>query len=75
MTSSGNVSGILASQIYQLKGAPWYSSGESVTWGMEIIAVLFFGATYLLLRSSNIKKEQLRRSDASGNGMYLFAYR
>jgi hypothetical protein len=66
--SLGNISGIISSQIYPSSDGPRYIVGNSVSLGMEAIAIMLVWAMYFILRARNQRKEKLIAEGATDNG-------
>lgn len=67
--SLGNLSGLVSSQLYPSKDGPRYIMGNATSAGMEVVAVFFVIATWLLLRRRNAKKDKLIAEGATTNGL------
>ncbi|KAL1959732.1 hypothetical protein VTO42DRAFT_1318 [Malbranchea cinnamomea] len=66
--SLGNIGGLISSQIYPSSDGPRYIVGNSVSMGMEAIAILCVWAMFFLLRWRNQKKAQLIAQGVTDNG-------
>lgn len=67
--SVGNLSGLLSSQLYPAKQGPRYRMGNSVSAGMEAVAAVLVGCSWLLLRKRNAAKAKLIAQGATTNGL------
>jgi MFS family permease len=67
--SIGNCSGLIAGQLYPKQQGPRYVMGNSISAGLEVVAILFIFLTWLLLRSRNAKKAKLIAQGATTNGL------
>ena len=64
--SIGNASGMAASQIYPIRDAPRYVTGNAISLGGEVIALVCIGLIYGLLKWRMRQKEKaLARGDDS----------
>lgn len=66
--SLGNISGVVASNIYPANGGPRYVMGNAISAGTETIAWLLIGAIWWLLRWREAKKDALREMGVQDNG-------
>lgn len=66
--SLGNISGIVASNIYPANGGPRYVSGNAVSAVMETCALGGIVAIWALLRWRNEQKDKLEAEGSMGNG-------
>jgi hypothetical protein len=66
-----NISGIASSQIYPASDKPRYIKGNSVSLGMEMVALLGVACMYLLLRYRN-KRRSSQEADENGSGDFKF---
>lgn len=67
--SIGNLSGLVSSQLYPSQHAPRYVIGNSISAGLECVAVCFFVSGWFLLRMRNKRKEKLVADGATTNGL------
>lgn len=67
--SIGNLSGLVSSQLYPASDGPRYRTGNAVSAGLEVVAALCTGATWVLLRRRNAQKKKLRGEGATTNGL------
>lgn len=67
--SLGNLSGLVASQLYPSSGSPRYIIGNAVSAGMEALALVIVFLTWLLLRRRNQIKEKLIADGVTDNGL------
>jgi hypothetical protein len=67
--SIGNLSGLISSQLYPSKDGPRYVMGNSVSAGMEAVAIVFVGAAWWVLRRRQAKKDKMLAEGATVNGM------
>jgi MFS family permease len=67
--SLGNLSGLVASQLYPSSNSPRYIIGNAVSAGMEGLALLLVLITWLLLRRRNQVKEKLIAEGVTDNGL------
>jgi hypothetical protein len=58
LTSIANMSGLASSQIYPSKDKPRYVMGNSVSFGMEAVALISTGLMYLVIRRRNAKRAE-----------------
>ncbi len=65
----GNLSGLVSSQLYPTAQGPRYVMGNAVSAGLEAVAAVFVGLTWLLLRRRNSKKEVLKLQGTTTNGL------
>ncbi|KAL6401151.1 high-affinity nicotinic acid transporter [Ilyonectria robusta] len=56
LISIANASGIASSQIYPAKDSPRYVMGNSISLGMEVVALASVGLLYLVIRRRNMKR-------------------
>ncbi|KAH6695586.1 high-affinity nicotinic acid transporter [Plectosphaerella plurivora] len=66
--SIGNCSGLVSGQLYPAKQGPRYIMGNSISAGLEVIAVIFVIITWFLLRRRNQQKEKMIAEGATTNG-------
>lgn len=66
--SLGNLSGLVASQLYPSAQGPRYIMGNAVSAGMEGLALCLVFLTYLMLRRRNQIKERLIAEGVTDNG-------
>ncbi|KIV95264.1 hypothetical protein PV10_02937 [Exophiala mesophila] len=66
----GGVSGALASFLYRTDDAPRYVQGNSISLGLEAVALVSVGLLYLLRHMRNSKKEKLRAQGVTDNSKY-----
>jgi len=52
------MSGLASSQIYPSKDKPRYVMGNSVSFGMEAVALISTGLMYLVIRRRNAKRAE-----------------
>ncbi|KAL1301875.1 hypothetical protein AAFC00_006057 [Neodothiora populina] len=64
----GNISGIVASNIYPSTDSPRYITGNAVSAGMESLALGCILAMWMILRNRNLEKEKMRMDGAETNG-------
>lgn len=67
--SIGNLSGLISGQLYPAKQGPRYVQGNSISAGLEVVAVVFIFLTWLLLRRRNAQKQKLIAEGATTNGL------
>ena len=66
--SIGNCSGLVSGQLYPPTQGPRYVMGNSISAGLEVIAVIFVVCAWLLLRKRNQKKEKMIAEGATSIG-------
>lgn len=66
--SLGNIGGMVASQIYPSSQEPRYVTGNSVSMGMEVVAISCVWGIYFLLRWRNKCKTDLIAQGVEDNG-------
>ncbi|KAH8898791.1 MFS general substrate transporter [Thozetella sp. PMI_491] len=66
--SLGNISGVVASQIYPSSDSPRYLKGNAVSLACEAVACLGVGAIWWMLRRRDRKKEELIAQGIENNG-------
>lgn len=59
LVSIANMSGLASSQIYPSKDKPRYVMGNSVSFGMEAVALISSGLMYLVIRRRNAKRAEM----------------
>lgn len=67
--SIGNCSGLVSGQLYPKSQGPRYVMGNGISAGLEVVAVVFVVATWVLLRRRNQAKERLVAEGATENGL------
>ncbi|OBT70771.1 hypothetical protein VF21_10192 [Pseudogymnoascus sp. 05NY08] len=72
LISIANVSGIASSQIYPSKDLPRYIMGNSVSLGMEAVALMSVGAIYLVIRRRNAKNAALVANGEIGEAVFKY---
>lgn len=66
--SIGNMSGLVSGQLYPSSEAPRYIKGNSISAGLEVVAVFFVIATWFIMRKRNQQKEKMIAEGATTNG-------
>lgn len=77
--SIANISGVLSGQIYPIGDAPRYTPGNSISLGLEFVALLGVGAICLLLKWRMAQKKKAldegkQSSDSDGDHALDFKY-
>lgn len=67
--SMGNVSALVASQLYPSQQGPRYIQGNAVSAGLSVVAGFLYLACWLLLKRRNAKKAKLIAQGATTNGL------
>lgn len=67
--SIGNLSGLVSSQLYPTSQGPRYIMGNSISVGLEAVAMAFVFAGWFMLRRRNAAKEKLVAEGATTNGL------
>ncbi|KAL3419475.1 nicotinic acid plasma membrane transporter [Phlyctema vagabunda] len=67
--SLGNLSGLVASQLYPSSQSPRYVMGNAVSAGMETLAVIIVVGAYFVLRRRNQAKQKLIAEGVEDNGL------
>jgi len=67
LISIANISGIASSQIYPASDKPRYIMGNSVSLGMEMVALIGVACIYMLLRRRNARNSN-KRTEEDGSG-------
>ncbi|GAM33767.1 hypothetical protein TCE0_013r00907 [Talaromyces pinophilus] len=65
--SIANVSGVLSGQIYPLRTAPRYISGNAVSLGLEAVALIGVGLIVLMLKWRMAKKNKMMQEGKGGD--------
>lgn len=65
--SIANVSGVLSGQIYPLRTAPRYISGNAVSLGLEAVALIAVGLIVLMLKWRMAKKNEMLQEGKCGD--------
>lgn len=68
--SVGNISGLVASQIYPASDKPRYIKGNAVSLGLEAGALISVVLIYTLLRRRMAQKERLLAEGKTENGKH-----
>jgi hypothetical protein len=71
LISIANISGVASSQIYPASDKPRYIMGNSVSLGMEVIALIGVACMYLLLRWRN-GRQSTPRTNEDGSSAFKF---
>lgn len=66
----GGVSGALASFLYRTDDAPRFVQGNSISLGLEVVALISVGLLYLLRKFRDSKKAKLRTQGITDNKKY-----
>jgi hypothetical protein len=66
--SIGNLSGLVSSQLYPSIEGPRYIKGNAISAGLEVVAVVFVIAAWLLLRRRSAQKAKMINEGATTNG-------
>lgn len=67
--SIGNLSALVASQLYPTQQGPRYIVGNAVSAGLSVVAGLLYAACWMLLKRRNTKKAKLLAEGATTNGL------
>lgn len=67
--SIGNLSALVASQLYPTQQGPRYIVGNAVSAGLSVVAGLLYAACWMLLKRRNAKKAKLLAEGATTNGL------
>jgi hypothetical protein len=71
LISIANISGVASSQIYPAGDKPRYIMGNSVSLGMEIVALIGLACMYLLLRWRSVRMSTPRMNE-DGSSAFKF---
>ncbi|KAJ5523383.1 high-affinity nicotinic acid transporter-like protein [Penicillium frequentans] len=67
--SIGNLSALVASQLYPTQQGPRYIVGNAVSAGLSVVAGLLYAACWMLLKRRNAQKAKLLAEGATTNGL------
>jgi hypothetical protein len=67
--SIGNLSALVASQLYPTQQGPRYIVGNAVSAGLSVVAGILYAACWILLKRRNAQKTKLLAEGATTNGL------